>query len=117
MAKTQVARPLHSEWWLSIRRRARWPIGIVWYADGTGRNGEEAKMPLDGNKEEEGDGYVIILCSTDVERVVLGGEAEQKFIKNSSRETARSTRFRRTKRETERLVPLRPSRLTYQTVP
>ncbi|KAB2595286.1 S ribonuclease [Pyrus ussuriensis x Pyrus communis] len=32
-------------------------------------------MPSDGNKEEEeGDGEVIILCSTDVERVVPGGE-------------------------------------------
>ncbi|KAB2615547.1 S ribonuclease [Pyrus ussuriensis x Pyrus communis] len=52
--------------------------------DGTGRDGTErdrterneagAKMPSDGNKEEEeGDGEVIILCSTDVERVVPGG--------------------------------------------
>ena len=47
--------------------------------DGTGRdmterNGAGAKMPSDGNKEEEeGDGEVIILCSTDVERVVPGG--------------------------------------------
>ncbi|KAM1174599.1 hypothetical protein FF1_027153 [Malus domestica] len=41
------------------------------------RNGEGAKMPSDGNKEEEeGDGEVIILCSTDVERVVPGGEVE-----------------------------------------
>ncbi|KAM0977448.1 hypothetical protein TB2_019831 [Malus domestica] len=45
--------------------------------DKTGRNGERAKMPSDGNKEEEGDGDVIILCSTDVERVVPGGEAHQ----------------------------------------
>lgn len=37
-------------------------------------NGAGAKMPSDGNKEEEeGDGEVIILCSTDVERVVPGG--------------------------------------------
>ncbi|RXH84006.1 hypothetical protein DVH24_026905 [Malus domestica] len=88
--------------------------------DRKGRNGEGAKMPLDGNKEEEeGDGEVIILCSTDVERVVLGGEAERKFTQNSSRETARSTLFRRTKRGTERFVPLHsvPSRPTYQTVP
>ncbi|KAM1235172.1 hypothetical protein ACFX2J_004675 [Malus domestica] len=48
-------------------------------------------MPSDGNKEEEGDIEVIILCSTDVERVVLGGEAEQKFTQNSSRGTVRST--------------------------
>ncbi|KAB2622208.1 S ribonuclease [Pyrus ussuriensis x Pyrus communis] len=47
--------------------------------DGTGRdrterNGAGAKMPSDGNKEEEeGDGEVIVLCSTDVERVVPGG--------------------------------------------
>ena len=42
--------------------------------DGTERNGAGAKMPSDGNKEEEeGDGEVIILCSTDVERVVPGG--------------------------------------------
>ena len=51
--------------------------GTEW--DGTGRdrterNGAGAKMPSDGNKEEEeGDGEVIILCSTDVERVVPGG--------------------------------------------
>ncbi|RXH84258.1 hypothetical protein DVH24_027157 [Malus domestica] len=90
-------------------------LGIVWYADRTGRNGmgrdktgrngDGAKMPSDGNKEEEeGDEEVIILCSTDVER---GGEAKRKFIQNSSRRTARSTHFRRTKRETERLVSLR----------
>ncbi|RXI06585.1 hypothetical protein DVH24_025721 [Malus domestica] len=42
--------------------------------DRTGRNGEGAKMPSNGNKEkEEGDRDVIILCSTDVERVVPGG--------------------------------------------
>jgi hypothetical protein len=36
--------------------------------DRMGRNGEGANIPLDGNKEEEeGDGEVIILCSTDVE--------------------------------------------------
>ncbi|RXH87967.1 hypothetical protein DVH24_037612 [Malus domestica] len=76
--------------------------------DRTGWNKEGAKMPLDGNKEdEEGDGEVIILCSTDMERVVPGGEVERKFTQNSSRGTAHSTRFRRTKRETERLVPLR----------
>ncbi|RXI01566.1 hypothetical protein DVH24_014915 [Malus domestica] len=51
--------------------------GIVWYADKMGRNGEGAKMPSDGNnEEEEGDGRVMILCSTDVKRVVPGGEAE-----------------------------------------
>ncbi|KAB2636748.1 S ribonuclease [Pyrus ussuriensis x Pyrus communis] len=70
---------------------------IVWYAEATGRNrmkrdrterngmGRDrternragAKMLSDGNKEkEEGDGEVIILCSTDVERVVPGGEVE-----------------------------------------
>ncbi|KAB2629566.1 S ribonuclease [Pyrus ussuriensis x Pyrus communis] len=80
--------------------------------DGTGRdrterNGAGAKMPWDGNKEEEdGDGEVIILCSTDVERVVPGGEVERKFTQNSSCGIARSTCFRRTKRGTERLVPL-----------
>ncbi|RXH69946.1 hypothetical protein DVH24_007202 [Malus domestica] len=82
--------------------------------DGTGRNGEGAKMPSDGNKEEEeGDGNVIILYSTDVERVVPGGEAERKFIQNSSRGTAHSTHFRRNKRGTERLDPFRsvPSHL------
>ncbi|RXH84649.1 hypothetical protein DVH24_032933 [Malus domestica] len=64
-------------------------------------------MPSDGNKEEEeGDRDVIILCSMDVERVVLGGEAERKFPQNSSRGTTRSTHFRHTKRGTERLVPL-----------
>ncbi|KAB2598163.1 S ribonuclease [Pyrus ussuriensis x Pyrus communis] len=93
------------------------PLGIVWYVDGTGRNGTKwdrterngvgAKMPSDGNKEEEeGDGEVIILCSTDVERVVPGGEVERKFTQNSSRGTTRSTCFRHTKRGTERLVPL-----------
>ncbi|CAN6557930.1 unnamed protein product [Malus baccata var. baccata] len=65
--------------------------------DRTGRNGEGVKMPSDGNKEEEeGDREVIILCSTDVERVVPGGEAERKFTQNS-----------RTKRGTEHLVSLR----------
>ncbi|KAB2601543.1 S ribonuclease [Pyrus ussuriensis x Pyrus communis] len=84
--------------------------GTEW--DGTGRDGTErnragAKMPLDGNKEEEeGDGEVIILCSTDVERVVPGGEVERKFTQISSRGTARSTRLRCTKRGTERLIPL-----------
>ncbi|RXH96942.1 hypothetical protein DVH24_035610 [Malus domestica] len=54
--------------------------------DKTGQNGEGAKMPSDGNKEEEErDAEVIILCSTDVERVVPGDEAERKFIPNSSR--------------------------------
>ncbi|KAB2626674.1 S ribonuclease [Pyrus ussuriensis x Pyrus communis] len=71
------------------------------------RNGAGAKMPSDGNKEEEeGDGEVIILYSTDVERVVPGGAVERKFTQNSSRGTARSTRFRHTKRGTERLIPL-----------
>ncbi|KAB2633787.1 protein argonaute 1-like [Pyrus ussuriensis x Pyrus communis] len=72
-----------------------------------GPNGARAKMPLDGNKEEEkGDGEVIILCSTDVERVVPGGEVERKFTKNLFHGTTRSTRFRRTKHKTERLIPL-----------
>ncbi|KAB2602279.1 S ribonuclease [Pyrus ussuriensis x Pyrus communis] len=83
--------------------------GMEW--DGTGRDrteryGAGAKMLSDGNKEEEeGDREVIILCSTDVERLVPGGEVERKFTQNSSRGTARSTRFRRTKRGTEHLVP------------
>ncbi|RXH95863.1 hypothetical protein DVH24_008363 [Malus domestica] len=64
-------------------------------------------MPSDGNKEEEGDEDVIILCSTDVEQVILGGETERKFTQNLSRRTAHSTRFRRNKRGTEHLVPLR----------
>ncbi|RXH99868.1 hypothetical protein DVH24_021670 [Malus domestica] len=46
--------------------------------DRTGRNGEGAKMPSDGNKEEEGDGEVIILCSTNVERIVPGGVRRNK---------------------------------------
>ncbi|CAN6582256.1 unnamed protein product [Malus baccata var. baccata] len=76
--------------------------------DETRRNGEGAKMPLDVNKEEEeGDGEVIILCSMDVERVILGGDVERKFTQNSSRGTTRFTRFRHTKRGTEPLVPLR----------
>ncbi|RXH74426.1 hypothetical protein DVH24_029147 [Malus domestica] len=41
------------------------------------------------------------------QRVVLGGEVERKFTKNSFRETARSIRFRHTKRGTESPVPLR----------
>ncbi|RXI05217.1 hypothetical protein DVH24_006474 [Malus domestica] len=46
--------------------------------DGTGCNGEGAKMLSDGNKEEEdGDGNVIILYSTDVKQVILGGEEYQ----------------------------------------
>ncbi|KAM2049144.1 hypothetical protein ACFX1T_007595 [Malus domestica] len=63
-------------------------------------------MPLDRNKEEEGDEEVIILCYTDVERVIPRDEAERKFIQNSFSGTTRSTRFRRTKCGTERLVPL-----------
>ncbi|RXI02694.1 hypothetical protein DVH24_002772 [Malus domestica] len=65
---------------------------LVWKQDGmeqnrTERNGDGGKMSSVGNKEEEeGDGDVIILCSTDVERVVLGEY---------------------TKHETERLVPFR----------
>ncbi|RXH68464.1 hypothetical protein DVH24_030797 [Malus domestica] len=34
------------------------------------------------------------------------GEAERKFIQNSFRGTARSTRFRRTERVMEHLIPL-----------
>ncbi|RXH93620.1 hypothetical protein DVH24_014196 [Malus domestica] len=76
--------------------------------DDTGQNGEGAKMPLDGNnEEEERDEEVIILCSTNVERVIPGGEVKRKFIQNLSRGTAHSTRFRRTKREMKHLVPLR----------
>ncbi|RXH81144.1 hypothetical protein DVH24_005058 [Malus domestica] len=86
---------------MQTRRDGKEWDGTGW--DRTGQNGEEAKMLSDGNKkEEEGDGEVIILCSTDVERVVL----ERKFIQNSSSETTHSTRFRHTKRGTERLVPL-----------
>ncbi|RXH68977.1 hypothetical protein DVH24_031310 [Malus domestica] len=86
--------------------------------DRTGRNREGAKIPSDGNKEEEeGDEDVIILCSMDVERVIPGGEAEQKFTQNSSRGTACSTRFRRIKRRTEHLVSLHFFRATYQKVP
>ncbi|RXH80269.1 hypothetical protein DVH24_041416 [Malus domestica] len=45
--------------------------GIVWYANETRWNIKRAKMPSDRNKkEEEGEGDVIILCSTDVEQVV-----------------------------------------------
>ncbi|RXH84594.1 hypothetical protein DVH24_032878 [Malus domestica] len=61
--------------------------------NGTGRDGTETKMLLDGNKEEEErDGKIIILCSTDVERVFPG---------------ARFIRFKHNKRKTEHLVPLR----------
>ncbi|KAB2618854.1 S ribonuclease [Pyrus ussuriensis x Pyrus communis] len=83
------------------------------------RNGAGAKMPSDGNKEEEeGDGEVIILCSTDVERVVPGGV---RWNENSPKT-----------RPVEQLVPpvlgapnvgrnalshSVPSRPTYQTVP
>ncbi|KAM1334767.1 hypothetical protein ACFX2F_010636 [Malus domestica] len=35
-----------------------------------------------------------------------GGKAERKFTQNSSYGTTRSTRFRRTKRGTEHLIPL-----------
>ncbi|KAM1082517.1 hypothetical protein EV1_020901 [Malus domestica] len=77
-------------------------------------------MASDGNKEEEGDGDVIILCSTYVEQVVLGGEVKRKFIQNSFRGTARSIRFKRIKHRTECLVPFRsnPSHVpngTYRT--
>ncbi|KAM1873993.1 hypothetical protein ACFX13_007770 [Malus domestica] len=81
--------------------------GTEW--DGTRRDGMEGKQrchwmeTMRKKKETE----VIILCSMDVERVVLGDEAERKFIKNSSHGTTRSTHFRRTIRGTERLVPLR----------
>ncbi|KAM2703223.1 hypothetical protein EV2_004842 [Malus domestica] len=75
-------------------------------------------MPLDGNKEEEeGDIEVIILCSTDVERVVLGGEAEQKFTQNSSRGTARSTILGAPNMGRNASSHSVPSRPTYQTVP
>ncbi|CAN6558151.1 unnamed protein product [Malus baccata var. baccata] len=57
------------------------------------KNGEGTKMPSDGNNEEEGDGD--------------RDEAERKFIKNSSHGTMRSTRFTRTIRGTECLVPFR----------
>ncbi|RXH83238.1 hypothetical protein DVH24_003736 [Malus domestica] len=69
--------------------------GTEW--DETGRdkmrqNGKGAKMPLDGNKEEkEGDEEVIILCSTDMKRVVPKDEVKRKFNQNSSHGTTRST--------------------------
>ncbi|CAN6691622.1 unnamed protein product [Malus baccata var. baccata] len=60
--------------------------------DKTRRNGERAKMPSDGNKEEEeGDGESF-----------QGVRRKE----NSSRGTARSTHFRRTKRGTKHLIPL-----------
>ncbi|RXH86964.1 hypothetical protein DVH24_022237 [Malus domestica] len=72
------------------------------------RNREGIKMPSDGNKEEEeGDGEVIILCSTYVERVIPVGKTERKFTQNLSHGTSRSIRFRGTKHGTKRFVPLR----------
>ncbi|RXH89114.1 hypothetical protein DVH24_006092 [Malus domestica] len=77
----------------------------------TGRDGTERSGSKDALGWKQGGRRMrrrdIILCSTDVERVVPGGEAERKFTQNSSRGTARSIRFRRTKCGTERLVPLR----------
>ncbi|KAM1003080.1 hypothetical protein ACFX2I_003456 [Malus domestica] len=86
--------------------------------DRTRQNEEGAKMFSDGNKEEkEGDGDVIILCSTGVERVVSGGEVERKCTQNSSCGTARSTRFRCTKHGRNTSSHSVPSGPTYQIVP
>ncbi|CAN6716668.1 unnamed protein product [Malus baccata var. baccata] len=65
--------------------------------DGTGRDGTERehRCPRMGTRRKK-----------ETERVVSGGEAERKFTQNSSHGTVRSTRFRRTKHETERLVRL-----------
>ncbi|KAM2156181.1 hypothetical protein ACFX1R_041906 [Malus domestica] len=72
-------------------------------------------MPSDGNKgEEKGNREVIILCSTNMEIVIPGGEAERKFIQNSSHGTTHSTHFRRIKCASSHSIP---SCLTYQTVP
>ncbi|RXH85838.1 hypothetical protein DVH24_016891 [Malus domestica] len=89
---------------LDVWTHEKWCIDCVFRHDRTGRDGTKgAKMPSDGNKEEKGDREVIILYSIDVvERVVPEGEAERKFTQNSSHGIARSTCFRRTKRETER---------------
>ncbi|RXH81175.1 hypothetical protein DVH24_005089 [Malus domestica] len=66
--------------------------------DGTGRNGTEREQRCP---------QMEIRRKNETERVVPGGEAERKFIQNSSRGIACSTRFRRTKHETECIVRLR----------
>ncbi|RXH93078.1 hypothetical protein DVH24_013654 [Malus domestica] len=74
---------------------------------GTGPVGILRKQPWERRGFEDLSGYRIgDMCSTDVERVVPGGEAEQKFTQNSSRGMALSTGFRLTKRGTECLVSL-----------
>ncbi|RXI05711.1 hypothetical protein DVH24_017753 [Malus domestica] len=79
--------------------------------DGTGQDRTEQRGSKDALGWKQGGRRrkrrCYNLCSTDVKRVVTGGEAERKFTQNSSRGTVRSTRFRRTKHRTEHLVPLR----------
>ncbi|KAM0989016.1 hypothetical protein FF1_013003 [Malus domestica] len=75
-------------------------------------------MPSDGNKEEEeGDGEVIILCSTDVKRVILGGEAEQKFTQNLPVEQRVPPDLGATNVGRNTSSHSVPSRSTYQKVP
>ncbi|RXH86432.1 hypothetical protein DVH24_017485 [Malus domestica] len=73
------------------------PKLMPWYhgtkRNGTGRNEEGAKMLSDANKEE-GDGEMWNESFQGVRR-----------NENSSRGIVCSTRFMRTKRETERFVP------------
>ncbi|RXH70963.1 hypothetical protein DVH24_015585 [Malus domestica] len=57
--------------------------------------------------------FVSHECGTSHSR----GEVERKIIQNLSRGTLRSTRFRHTKRGTERLIPLRSVPSQYQTRP
>ncbi|RXI05221.1 hypothetical protein DVH24_006478 [Malus domestica] len=80
---------------------------LVCRRNGTKWDETELRGSKDALRWKQGDGNVIILCSTNVERVVLGGETEQKFTQNSSHGTMRSTCFKCTKRETEHLIPFR----------
>ena len=82
-------------------------LSLVPFGMQTGQDGTD-----DVNIEKDKGKFCLkmlsILCSTNVERVVPGGEVERKISQISSHGTTRSTVFRHTKRGTERLVPFRP---------
>ncbi|TQD86395.1 hypothetical protein C1H46_028046 [Malus baccata] len=85
--------------------------------DRTGQNGERARMPSDGNKEEEeGDGEVIILCSTDVERVVPGVRRDENSPKTRHVEQRVPSVLGAPNVGRNALSHSVPSRPTYQTV-
>ncbi|RXH99088.1 hypothetical protein DVH24_011413 [Malus domestica] len=90
--------------------------GILWYADETkrGRTGQdeiewrESKDVLgwkQGGRRMRRRGYNFVFHGYGTSR--SRGVVARNFTKNSSRGTARSTSFRRTKRGKERFVPFR----------